>query len=148
MPSALRARITLIAAATGSCIRATRPMLANSAACIVAFFCIWLKAAGTVITVPISGSFRTSSGRYPNNTRRISAEHSSGVMVRSTADSLIGVLVPISRLKSIAALSGLCGAESYALFPTYLLPRRSMYMTDGVTSFCSGLFQMRASSPL
>ena len=46
--------MTLITAATGSCISATLPRPAISAAAMVASFCIWLKAAGTVITVPVS----------------------------------------------------------------------------------------------
>ena len=62
LPLLALARITLITAATGSCISATLPMPAISAACSVASFCIWLNAAGTVITVPCTCS-RTSSGR-------------------------------------------------------------------------------------
>ena len=42
--------------------------------------------------------------------RKISAEHSSGVIVRLTADSFTGVLVPMSRLNNVAALSGLRAA--------------------------------------
>ena len=37
-------------------------------------------------------------------------EHSSGVMVRLTAGSFTGVLVPMRRLNSTAALSGLRAA--------------------------------------
>ena len=60
-PSLWRCCITLITAATGSCISATRPISALAAS--VASFCIWLNAAGTVITVPVSPLARTSSGR-------------------------------------------------------------------------------------
>ncbi|MNL59237.1 hypothetical protein D3C87_1829450 [compost metagenome] len=110
MPSFLRCCMTLMTAATGSCINATHPRPAVSAAAIVASFCIWLNAAGTVMTVPISPSPRISSGRYPKSARNISAEHSSGVIVRLTAGSFTGVLVPISRLNSTAALSGFFAA--------------------------------------
>ena len=71
--------MTLMTAATGSCMIATCPMLASSAAWVVASRFIWLKAAGTVITVPTVGSSRNSGGRYPNSSRRISALHCSGV---------------------------------------------------------------------
>ena len=94
-------------AATGSCISATFPIPANFAACKVASFFIWLNAAGTVITVAVSGSFLISSGRYPNKTLRISALHSSGVSVKLDASSSIFVLVPIKRLNKVAELFGL-----------------------------------------
>lgn len=116
-------------------MRATLPSPAISAAAIVASFCIWLKAAGTVITVPVSEALRISSGRYPNSTRKISAEHSSGVIVRSAPGRRTGVLVPIKRLNTVAAFSGLRAALSYARLPTYLLLRLSMKIADGVTSF-------------
>ena len=63
IPSRGEWRITLITAATGSCIKATRPIPAIFAAWRVASFFIWLKAAGTVITAAVWGSVRTSSGR-------------------------------------------------------------------------------------
>jgi hypothetical protein len=53
-------------------------------------------------------------------------------MVMSTAESLIGVLVPISRLKRTAELFGFRAALSYARWPTYLLPLRSIKIADGV----------------
>src|SRR3546814_2397370 len=52
--------MTLITAATGSCIKATRPSPAASAAAIVESFCIWLNAAGTVMTVPVRSEEHTS----------------------------------------------------------------------------------------
>ena len=55
--------IAAIDAAMGSCRRATRFSPAMSAARKVASLCIWLKAAGTVITVPVPEALRTSSGR-------------------------------------------------------------------------------------
>ena len=69
-----------------------------------------MKAAGTVMTVPVSPSFRISSGKYPNRARSTSAEHSSGVIVRLTDGNLTGVLVPMRRLNNTAAFSGLRAA--------------------------------------
>lgn len=57
------------------------------------------------------------------------------------------MLVPIIRLKRVAALSGLRAALSYARLPRYLLPRRSMNNAEGVTSLCSGLLCRRTLSP-
>ena len=60
-------------------------------------------------------------------------------MTMLTADSFTGVLVPMSRLNNVAALSGLRAAFIYAREPTYLLPRLSKKIADGVTSCWSGL---------
>ena len=47
-----------------------------------------------------------------------------------TAGICRSVLLPIKRLKSVAALSGLRAALLYARQPTYLLPRLSTLFSE------------------
>jgi hypothetical protein len=81
-------------------------MPARRAARSVASVCIWLNAAGIVMTVPSGAEMPDSAVAWATRIRRMSALHSSGLCSIPADLNRIGVEVPISRLKPRATSSG------------------------------------------